>query len=195
MKREATIRRTTRETDIETRVLLDGSGAADVRTGIGFLDHMLTALALHGRMDISLRCEGDLHVDDHHTVEDCALALGQAIDEALGRRRGVRRFGSAFAPLDEALCRAVIDLSGRPFAAVNLALKRDRLGAMSCENVGHFFSSLATGMRATLHLDVLRGENDHHKAEAAFKSLALALREALAVDDLAVVPSTKGALA
>jgi len=193
--REATTRRTTNETDIEVRVRLDGPGAADVSTGIGFLDHMLTALALHGRFDVRLRCEGDLHVDDHHTVEDCALALGQAIDEALGRREGVRRFGSAYAPLDEALCRAVIDLSGRPWAMVRLGLRRDRLGAMSCENIGHFFTSLATAMKATLHIDVLRGENDHHKAEAAFKSLALALRQAVTVDGPADVPSTKGVLA
>lgn len=191
--RQAEVRRTTRETDITARVTLDGRGEAQVGTGIGFLDHMLSALAKHARLDLELTCAGDLEIDDHHTAEDCALALGAAIDQALGDRRGVARFGSAYAPLDEALARAVIDLSGRPFARVDLGLRREALGGLACENVGHVLRSLATAMRATLHVDLLCGENDHHRAEAAFKAVALALRQAVALDG-DDVPSTKGAL-
>lgn len=191
--RRGEVRRTTRETDVTVRLALDGTGATTVSTGIPFLDHMLTALAKHGRLDLELSCAGDLHVDDHHTAEDCALALGAAIDQALGDRRGIARFGSSHAPLDEALARAVIDLSGRPFAHVDLGLRREALGGLACENVGHVLRSLAVAARATLHLDLLRGENDHHRAEAAFKALALALRQAVSRDGHDV-PSTKGAL-
>jgi len=155
---------------------------------------MLGALAKHARFDLSLKCQGDLEVDDHHTVEDCALALGQALDQALGERRGIARFGSAHAPLDEALARAVVDLSGRPCAVVDLGLEREALGALACENVAHFFSSLAAAGRMALHVDVLRGANDHHRAEAAFKATALALRDAVRVDGPDQVPSTKGVL-
>lgn len=192
--RAAVVHRTTRETDTEVRLTLDGSGHADVASGIGFYDHLLTALARHARLDLSLRCTGDLQVDDHHTVEDCALALGSAIDQALGERRGIRRFGSAFAPLDDALARAVVDCSGRPFADVNLLLRRERLGALACENIPHAVASLATAGRLCVHLDVLKGVNDHHQAEAAFKALALALREAVAPSGFDDVPSTKGTL-
>lgn len=193
--RTATISRETAETRVQCTLTLEGSGAADVQTGIGFLDHLLTALARHGRFDLSLSCDGDLHIDDHHTAEDCALVLGQALDAALGDRRGVARFGSAYAPLDEALARAVVDLSGRPWAEVRLDLRREQLGALSCENIGHVVRSLAIASRTTIHLDVLRGENDHHKAEASFKALALALRQAVALDGPADrVPSTKEAL-
>jgi imidazoleglycerol-phosphate dehydratase len=179
---------------VDVALELDGTGRADVATGIGFLDHLLTALARHARWDLTLRCRGDLAVDDHHTAEDCALALGQALDRALGERRGIRRFGSGVAPLDEALARAVVDLSGRPFADVNLGLRRERLGTLSCENVGHVVRSLAAAARACVHLDVLKGENDHHRAEAAFKALALALREAVARSGFDDVPSTKETL-
>lgn len=193
--RRAEVRRTTGETRIEATLDLDGRGEATVATGIGFLDHLLTALACHARCDLVLRCEGDLAVDDHHTAEDTALVLGQAVDEALGARAGVARFGDGFAPLDEALARAVVDLSGRPHATVDLGLRRDRLGALACENVAHVVRSFATAARATVHVDVLRGENDHHRAEAAFKALALALRRAWAVDPgRPGVPSTKGVL-
>ena len=192
--RRAEITRQTTETNITLALNLDGTGAADVQTGIGFLDHLLTALARHARFDLNLTCTGDLHIDDHHTAEDCALALGTAIDEALGDRRGIVRFGSAYAPLDESLARAVVDLSGRPFARVQLDLGRDRLGELACENVAHVLSSLATAARATLHVDVLTGENDHHRAEAAFKAVALALRTAVARDGSDAVPSTKGTL-
>ena len=191
--RRAELRRRTKETDIECALTLDGSGAADVRTGIGFLDHMLTALARHGGLDLKLHCTGDLEVDDHHTAEDCALTLGMALDAALGDRAGLRRFGDAHVPLDEALARAVWDLSGRPYAVIDLGLRREALGGLACENVGHFFRSLAVASRSCLHVDVLRGENDHHRAEAAFKATAVALRAAIAHVG-GGVPSTKGVL-
>src|ERR671910_2977369 len=145
--RQALVSRKTLETAITLELVLDGSGQSEVATGIGFLDHMLGALAKHARFDLKLRCAGDLEVDDHHTVEDCALALGQALDQALGERRGIARFGSALAPLDEALARAVVDLSGRPCAIVDLGLERDALGQLACENVPHVFASLATAGR------------------------------------------------
>jgi imidazoleglycerol phosphate dehydratase HisB len=192
--RRAEHQRATLETEVAVALRLDGSGEAKVATGIGFLDHLLTSLTRHARFDLELRCKGDLEIDDHHTAEDCALALGAALDKALGDRRGIRRFGSSHAPLDEALARAVVDLSGRPWAEVTLGLTHDRLGELSCENVSHVVRSLAVAARASIHLDVLKGENDHHKAEAAFKALALALREAVALDGSDQVPSTKGAL-
>ena len=192
--RRAEIDRRTLETDIHVELVLDGEGKAEIATGIGFLDHLLTALAKHGRLDLVLRCKGDLHIDDHHTAEDCAIALGQALDAALGERRGIARFGSAYAPLDEALSRAVVDLSGRPFASVDLRLAREKLGDLSCEMIPHVVASLATASRSCLHVDVIKGENDHHKAESAFKALALALRHAVARDGGQAVPSTKGVL-
>ncbi len=191
--RTADVSRKTGETDVSVRLALDGRGEASVTTGIGFLDHLLSTFACHARFDLQLRCSGDLQVDDHHTAEDCALAIGQALDCALGDRAGVQRFGSALAPLDESLARAVVDLSGRPFAAVTLDLARDRIGALACENVGHVLRSTAIAARATLHVDMLRGENDHHRAEAAFKAAALAFRQAVAREG-PVVPSTKGVL-
>jgi imidazoleglycerol-phosphate dehydratase len=196
MTRNATVTRKTRETSIRVTLDLDGTGKTTVQTGIGFLDHLLEALARHARFDLSLTCEGDLQVDDHHTAEDCALALGEALDRSLGERRGVNRFGSALAPLDEALARAVVDLSGRPFADVTLDLHRDRqaIGELAVENIPHVLRSLATAARLTLHVDVLKGENDHHKAEAAFKATALALRQAVALSGFDDVPSTKGTL-
>ncbi len=191
--RRADVTRKTRETEITLSFELDGTGRATCRTGIGFLDHMLEALCKHAGFDAELSCTGDLSVDDHHTAEDCALALGQALDRALGDRAGIARFGSAYAPLDEALARAVIDFSGRPLAVVDLGLTRDAIGGLACENVVHVFVSLAAAARATIHVDVLRGANDHHRAEAAFKALALALREAKARTG-GDVPSTKGVL-
>lgn len=193
MTRTATVERATRETAITCTLALDGTGNADISTGIGFLDHMLGALAKHARFDLELRCQGDLHVDDHHTAEDCALAIGTALDRALGERAGIRRFGQAYCPLDEALARAVVDLSGRPFAVIDLGLRREALGGLACENVGHVFTSLAMASRSCFHVDVLRGINDHHRAEAAFKAAAVALRHAVSRDGEGV-PSTKGAL-
>ena len=192
--RTASVSRTTRETVTNVTLNLDGTGAADIATGIGFLDHMLTALTLHAGFDLHLSCRGDLHVDDHHTAEDCALAIGTAIGEALGDRAGITRFGSAYAPLDEALARAVVDCSGRPFVRTDLGLRRERLGDLSCENVGHVIGSMAIAARLTVHVDVLHGDNDHHRAEAAFKALALALRAAVRRDGAAGIPSTKGVL-
>lgn len=192
--RTARVERRTSETAITLELNLDGEGLAEIQTGLGFLDHMLTALAKHGRLDLELDCEGDLEVDDHHTAEDCALALGTAIDQALGDRRGIRRFAHAYAPLDEALARVVIDFSGRPSAHVEMGFCRERIGDIATENLTHVFVSLATTARMTLHVDVLKGTNDHHRAEAAFKALALALREAVARDGSTEVPSTKGVL-
>lgn len=186
--------RKTRETDISLTLNLDGSGNSQISTGIGFLDHMLTSLAMHARLDLTLTCKGDLQVDDHHTVEDCAIALGEALDEALGDRASIERFGSAYAPLDESLSRCVIDLVRRPSATIALSLTREKLGELSCENIPHFFVSLANNARFTLHLDVLRGENDHHKAESAFKAFALALRAAISRSAHTGQRSTKGVL-
>ncbi|MCC6527047.1 MAG: imidazoleglycerol-phosphate dehydratase HisB [Polyangiaceae bacterium] len=192
--RTARVARKTRETDIALVLCLDGAGVSRGTTGLGFLDHMLATLVKHARFDLEVSCHGDLVVDDHHSAEDVALALGQALDEALGDRRGIARFGHAHAPLDEALARAVVDLSGRPWSEIALDLRRERLGTLACENLVHVLRSLATAARLTLHVDVLRGDNDHHKAEAAFKAVALALRQAVARDGGAGVPSTKGVL-
>ncbi len=193
--RIADVSRVTRETDVTVRLSLDGTGESSITTGIAFFDHMLTALVVHGGFDLNVVVNGDLSVDDHHTVEDCALTLGTAFDRALGERRGIARFGSAYAPLDEALARAVVDISGRPFARLDLGLRRERLGELSCENIPHALASFATAARITLHVDVLCGDNDHHRAEAAFKAVALALRAAVARTGSDAVPSTKGSLA
>lgn len=192
--RIAEVRRQTAETKIELSLELDGSGQSIIRTGIGFFDHMLTSLAKHARWNLRLECQGDLEVDDHHTVEDCGLAIGMALDQALGERRGIARFAHAYAPLDEALVRSVLDLSGRGGAWVALPLGRESIGSLSCENVPHFFRSLASTARLTLHLDLIRGENAHHIAEAAFKSFALAIRSAVSLDGGEAIPSTKGSL-
>lgn len=192
--RRAEVVRKTAETEVKATLVLDGGGTANIATGLRFLDHMLGTLARHGWFDLDLACTGDLDIDDHHSAEDCALALGQAIDRALGDRRGIARFGYAYAPLDEALARAVIDLSGRPFARVALGLRRERLGDIACENLTHALQSLAIAARMTLHVDLLEGENDHHRAEAAFKAVALALRQAVALTGQTGVPSTKGTL-
>lgn len=191
--RTATVERTTGETDIRVELALEG-GTHEVSTGIGFFDHMLRAVAKHGRFDLEIECDGDLEIDDHHTVEDCSLALGSAFDEALGERKGIERFGHAYAPLDEALARTVVDLSGRPFAVPNLALGREQLGELSTELIPHVFESFSNTAGAAVHVDVLRGENDHHRAEAAFKSFALALRRAVRKTGGDEVPSTKGVL-
>ena len=193
-ERTATVNRETAETRIELSLLLDGSGRCTVDTGLGFLDHMIHALVRHARFDLELRCEGDTDVDDHHTVEDCALALGQALAEALGDKRGIRRFGHAYAPLDEALCRSVVDLSGRPSPNVDIGFTREGIGDVATENLTHFLESLAVSARCSLHVDVLKGRNDHHRVEAAFKATALALRLAVARDG-EDVPSTKEVLA
>ena len=191
--RSATLERETRETRILCELDLDGTGTARVDTGLAFLDHMLGALAKHARFDLTLECRGDLEVDDHHTVEDCALVLGRALLEAVGDRAGLARFGFGFAALDEALVRAVVDLSGRPWPAVSLRLEREAIGQVATENLTHFLNTLAIEGRLALHVTTLAGANDHHKAEAAFKALALALRAAVACTGEGT-PSTKGVL-
>jgi imidazoleglycerol-phosphate dehydratase len=188
--------RTTKETDLHVRVDLDGRGESQVRTGIGFLDHMLEALARHALLDLRVEARGDLHVDGHHTVEDTGIALGQAIAQALGDRSGIRRYGDALVPLDEALVRAVVDVSGRPYLSYNIEIaKWQMLGDYDVFLTPEFFRALVLNAGLTAHLDLLRGDNPHHIVEAAFKAFARALDSATAVDPRVVgVPSTKGAL-
>lgn len=178
-RRTAQITRTTTETATRLSLTLDGRGEAAVNTGIGFLDHMLTLLAAHAGFDLALTCEGDLGIDDHHTAEDCALVLGRGLDAALGDRTGIARYGHSLIPMDESLARCAVDLVTRPLAVVDLGLKREALGTLAAENIPHFFRALAAEGRFTFHIDVLRGDNDHHRSEAAFKALAAALRQAV----------------
>jgi imidazoleglycerol phosphate dehydratase HisB len=193
MSRRAEIKRETNEVTITGFLELDGTGSSGVKTGLGFLDHMLGTLARHGRFDLELVANGDTDVDDHHTVEDCAIVLGRALDQALGDRAGIARFGYSYAPLDESLCRAVVDLSGRPWPEISIDFSRDTIGDVATENIVHFMRSLAVEARMSLHVDLIRGDNDHHKAESAFKALALALRAAVSEAGDGV-PSTKGTL-
>ncbi len=194
--RQGTVDRETAETTIHVELNVDGTGRADVATGIGFFDHMLDAFARHGRFDLTVKATGDLEVDAHHTMEDTALALGQAFDEALGDRGGIVRMGDALVPLDEALVQAVIDISGRPFAATSFDFVGERIGEAPTEMVPHVLSSFAMGARLTLHVRQLEGANDHHIAEAAMKALGRALDTATRVDEriAGAVPSTKGTL-
>jgi imidazoleglycerol-phosphate dehydratase len=194
--RTAHIRRETRESRVEVALNLDGSGHGDVTTGIGFLDHMLDSLARHSRFDLTVRAEGDLHVDQHHTAEDVGISLGQALDNALGERRGIRRFGDAAVPLDEALVQVAIDLGGRPWSSIDLPFRGTMLGGLSSELIAHVLQSFAAEGRFSLHVRLLAGENDHHRAEAAFKALARALDDATRHDPrlLGQVPSTKGVI-
>ena len=195
--RTAELHRGTRETTIEAKLALDGSGVATIHTGLGFFDHMLTSLVRFARFDLSLRCAGDLAVDDHHTVEDVALVLGRLLDQALGQRQGIERVGWALQPMDEALARVAIDLSGRPAAVVALGFQRERIGDVATESLTHAIESLATALRAAVHVELLHGRNDHHRAEAAFKGLGLALRQAvrrLEGEEAAAVLSTKGVI-
>lgn len=193
MSRRVELKRDTGETGVSVIIDLDGTGTAEVATGLGFLDHMLTSFSRHSRIDLTISATGDTWVDDHHTVEDCAIVLGRSIDEALGDRSGISRFGSAYVPLDETLCRAVVDLSGRPWSEIDLGLVRPMIGDVATENLVHFLRSFSLEGRMALHVDVIRGDNDHHRAEAAFKSVAVALRQAVRPDGEGV-PSTKGAL-
>ncbi|MEM1313766.1 MAG: imidazoleglycerol-phosphate dehydratase HisB [Pseudomonadota bacterium] len=194
--RSAKIARKTNETDISVELTLDGTGAHDMKTGVGFFDHMLDQLARHSLIDITVRADGDLHIDDHHTVEDVGIALGQALAEAVGDKRGIRRYGSCLLPMDEALARAALDFSGRPFLVWNVAFSAEKIGGFDTELVREFFTALAMNARMTLHVERLAGENAHHVAEACFKSVARALREAVEPDPRAAgaLPSTKGAL-
>ena len=194
--RSATVSRKTAETDISVKIDLDGSGRYDNRTGVGFFDHMLDQLARHSLIDMEIRATGDLHIDDHHTVEDTGIALGQALARALGDKRGIRRYGACLLPMDDALVRAALDLSGRPFLVWTLDLPTPRIGTFDSELVREFFTALATHGGITLHVDRLHGFNSHHIAEAAFKAVARALREAVETDPRKgdAVPSTKGTL-
>jgi imidazoleglycerol-phosphate dehydratase len=194
--RKATVKRTTKETDIAVTVDLDGRGEAAIATGIGFLDHMLDLLARHSRIDMTVKASGDLHIDHHHTTEDVGIALGQAVKQALGDMRGITRYADVHLPMDEALTRVAIDISGRPFLVFNSAFSRDKIGTFDTELVREWFQAFAMNAGITLHVETLYGTNDHHISESCFKGLARALRTAVAIDPRAKdeAPSTKGSL-
>ena len=193
--RTASIERKTRETLVRVKLNLDGEGTSETNTGIGFLDHMLDQLAFHGLMDLKVSCEGDLHIDSHHTTEDIGIALGQALKEALGEKKGIRRYGHAYIPMDEALLRAVLDCSGRTDFVFKGEFGRYNLGNLDTQMIPHFFKSLAFNCGLTLHLSILYGSNDHHKCEGLFKAFARALSDAVTLDPRRMgVSSTKGTL-
>lgn len=193
--RTARVDRATQETTVSVQLTLDGTGRAQVETGIGFLDHMLTLFAGHGLFDLDVRAQGDLHIDEHHTAEDTFLCLGKALDQALGDRRGIVRTGHAYVPMDESLARVVVDLGGRPYCVFEAEFATPRLGGLGTDLVFHLFESLAIQARMNLHAAVLYGRNDHHKVEALFKALARALDAATRLDERrSGVPSTKGTL-
>jgi imidazoleglycerol-phosphate dehydratase len=194
--RTAELHRTTNETDIQVRLNLDGVGAHEITTGVGILDHMLSHVAVHGLFDLTLTARGDLHIDSHHTIEDCALALGQAVNQALGDRKGIARMGAAYVPMDEALAFVALDLSGRPYTVFEAEWRAPMLGQMPTSLLGHFFESLAVTARMNLHARVLYGRDDHHQAEALFKALGRALDAATQLDPRrgSAIPSTKGTL-
>src|SRR5579872_7355714 len=194
--RKGAIKRKTKETDVEVSVDLDGAGASAIATGIGFLDHMLDLLARHSRIDIAVKAKGDLHIDHHHTTEDVGIALGQAVRQALGDMKGISRYADVHMPMDEALTRVALDISGRPFLVFRTAFGRDKIGTFDTQLVNEWFQAFATNSGITLHAETLYGTNDHHIAESCFKGLARALRAAIAIDPRAKdeVPSTKGSL-
>ncbi len=194
--RKATVKRKTKETDVEVSIDLDGEGRSSIETGIGFLDHMLDLLARHSRIDITVKAKGDLHIDDHHTAEDTGIALGQAVKQALGDMKGITRYADVHVPMDEALTRVAIDISGRPFLVFRAEFVRDKVGSFDTELVQEWFQAFAMNSGITLHAETLYGSNDHHIAESCFKGLARALRAAVAIDPRAKgeVPSTKGTL-
>jgi imidazoleglycerol-phosphate dehydratase len=193
--RESEIRRKTKETDIRVRLNLDGSGKSKISTGLPFLDHMLTLFAKHGLFDLDVACKGDLEIDDHHSVEDIAITLGQVLVQALGDKVGIRRYGEAVVPMDEALCRSIIDLSGRFYLVYEAETRRQKIGNFSVELAEHFWRSLAETAKFNLHIDCLRGRNTHHILEGTFKASARALRQAVERDPrVKGVPSTKGSL-
>ncbi len=196
MSRTITIERQTRETNISLSLSLDGSGKADIQTGIGMYDHLLESFARHGQFDLFVRCAGDLHIDEHHSVEDVAICLGQAIDQALGDKAGITRTAHAYVPMDEALAFVAIDLSGRPFHVLSLSWTNPQVGGLTCDLVEHVFETLAIHARMNLHARIEYGRNDHHKAEALFKALARALDSATRRDTRLgdAIPSTKGVI-
>ena len=194
--RKGTVARKTKETDVAVEVDLDGSGRSTIATGIGFLDHMLDLLARHARIDITVKAKGDLHIDHHHTTEDVGIALGQAVKHALGDMKGITRYADVHVPMDEALTRVALDISGRPFLVFKAEFVRDKVGSFDTELVQEWFQAFATNAGITLHVETLYGTNDHHISESCFKALARALRAAVAIDPRAKdeVPSTKGSL-
>ena len=194
--RRATFERKTNETDIRVELSLDGEGRTDCETGVGFFDHMLDQLGRHSLIDLKVRTQGDRHIDDHHTVEDTGIAIGRALGQAVGDAKGIRRYGSCLLPMDEALARAALDLSGRPYLCWDVPLRAAKIGTFDTELVREFFTAFAMNARMTLHLDLLRGDNAHHCAEASFKAVARALRDALEPDPRRAdaIPSTKGVL-
>jgi len=194
--RSGTVHRTTSETTISVSVDLDGTGQHRISTGIGFFDHMLEQLSRHSLIDLDVACQGDLHIDQHHTTEDTGIAIGQAIAQALGEKRGIVRYGEAHAPMDETLTRCALDISGRPYLAFHLPLSVAQIGSWDAEMIEHWFGSFAQAAGITLHLDLLHGSNNHHIVESAFKALARALRQAVALDPRKgdAIPSTKGVL-
>ncbi len=194
--RKGQVARKTKETDIAVEVAIDGSGRSEIATGIGFLDHMLDLLARHSRMDLTVRAKGDLHIDDHHTAEDVGIALGQAVKQALGDMKGITRYADVHLPMDEALTRVAIDVSGRPFLVFKVKFGRDKIGTFDTELVNEWFQAFAMNAGITLHVETLYGSNDHHISESCFKGLARALRAAFAIDPKAAgeIPSTKGSL-
>ncbi|MEO0362700.1 MAG: imidazoleglycerol-phosphate dehydratase HisB [Pseudomonadota bacterium] len=196
MARKAQLTRKTAETAIEVAIDLDGTGAYDNATGVGFFDHMLDQLARHSLIDMKVRADGDLHIDDHHTVEDVGIALGQALAQAVGDKRGIRRYGHCYLPMDECLTRAALDLSGRPFLVWKVGFTAQKIGTFDAELVREFFTAFAMNAAMTLHVETLAGVNSHHIAETCFKSVARALRDALETDPRKAdaIPSTKGAL-
>lgn len=191
--RKSSIKRKTKETDIEIELNIDGDGTAEIDTGIGFLDHMLTLFAFHGSFDLKIKCKGDLYVDTHHTSEDIGIALGQAFLNALGNKKGIERYGFMFVPMDEAMARVVVDFSGRPYLVYNVEFNNSRLGTMASEDFKEFFRGFVGNSLTTLHIEMMYGENDHHKIEAVFKAFGRALKKAssLTSDKL---QSTKGVL-
>lgn len=194
--RKATVERKTKETEIAVEVNLDGKGAFSIATGVGLFDHMLEQLSRHSRIDMTIRAKGDLHIDQHHTVEDCGIALGQAVAEALGDKRGIARYAHAYLPMDEALTRTAVDVSGRPYLIWRVVFPAEKIGAMDTELFREFFQAFAQNAGITLHIEALYGNNAHHLAESCFKGLARALRSAVAIDEKAAgeIPSTKGQL-
>lgn len=191
--RTATISRQTKETSISLTLNVDGAGKSEIATGVGFLDHMLTLFSFHSGIDLAVTCHGDLEVDDHHTVEDIGLALGQGLLQALGDKHGIGRYGFSYVPMDETLGRVVVDFSGRPYFVYHAEMEREKVGSMDTQNVKEFFKSVSNEAKMTCHMEVLYGENDHHKVEALFKAFGRAVKEAVQIVSNQI-PSTKGVL-